>query len=120
MIDRDGDIEGDEANRWQLIATMTPMPTATIIWIRFNNLLAYLTSYKPDFDFSEFNGLGSQRQKKNNHHFRKIRPTLEYTKVSFRAFVYKTAARIAERKNTGEKPICRLSAYEANACNSVG
>jgi len=31
MIDRDGDIEGDEANRWQLIATMTPMPTATII-----------------------------------------------------------------------------------------
>ena len=30
MIDRNSDIEGDEANRWQPIATMTPMPMGTI------------------------------------------------------------------------------------------
>ena len=60
MIDRKSNVKGDEANRWQLIATMTSMLTATII----NDMLAHLSSYTPDFDFSISNGLGNRRNKK--------------------------------------------------------
>ena len=73
MIDRNGDIIGDEANHWQIMATKKPVPTTTIIYAREKNgkiTAAWIwtkfvvsiangeNKYQPKFQLSSSNTLG--------------------------------------------------------------